>query len=307
LRILLFALTETYESLVPALEEKGHIVKLINQHAGGINIYYGGPKAISWAEEEIKRFKPDIVVSNMAGLTLPPSDDYTYFGNTSESSRLELYKWETRQKAWEYGFELPEVVLECNLNEMQRFPYTTYLKSKYHDMWCQAWKVLPDADLDYQNMIFSEEGASPAYVEKEVDFEVEGYCQYRICNGTYTITSIKGIHGDVSGYKIMGAETDWRNLTCLRDLTPEQEEVYREKCEDWLEYAASLGGNYEGNVSGCITSDLKVYWFEHNGRHSMYSDFVGDADSWLESFTKNTDENFWVFNDHIKGEQQCGE
>ena len=72
-------MTETYETLVPALEEKGHTVKLVTQHGGGfgVNLYFGGPKAIDRAEELIRGFNPDIVVSNMAGLVLPPSDDYT--------------------------------------------------------------------------------------------------------------------------------------------------------------------------------------------------------------------------------------
>lgn len=311
MKILLFALTDTYETVVPALEEKGHTVSLVTQYGGGfgINLYYGGRKAIAWAEEEIRRFEPDIVVNNMPSLMLTPSDDYTYFGNTKESARLELYKWETRQKARECGFELPEVVLECNHHEMQRFPYTTFLKSKYHDTWCQAWKVLPDADLDYLREVFNAEGSFPAFVERGMDFESQVYCKFRISGDSYSINGIHALCGNVDDYKVLGeaVDQDWREGCWLNDLTPDHYKVFREKCESWLDYAVTLGGNYEGTIGAGITEDLEVYWFEQNSRLNTYEDFIGDADSWLESFTKNTEENFWIAQLKQQGEQQCGE
>jgi hypothetical protein len=235
----------------------------------------------------------------MAGLLLPKSDSYTYFGNTEESSRLEMNKWETRQTVKSLGFDFlfPEVVAECNLDEMTYFPYTTYLKSKGNDTFCQAWKVTPDTDLNYHNRVLQHHNRikCPAYVERAVDFEVEGCCQFRIANGSYNLTSVQGIYGNPSGYKQLVGTSDWRDDTYMGDLTPDQHKVVTEKCGEWLEYAATLGGNYEGNIGTGITSDLDVYWFEHNSRQSMYSQFVGDADSWIDSFTKNTNENFWEF------------
>ena len=294
MRILLFALTDTYETVITALEEKGHTVKLITQYSRlGINIYYGSPEAVKWSIEEIRKFSPDVVVNNMPPLMLPLSDDYTYFGNTRESARLELCKWETRQKAWEFGFELPEVVAECNLHEMPRFPYTTFLKSKGNDTWCQAWKVTPETDIEKQNEVFSTESNCPAYVERAIEFEVEGYCQFMVSNGGYSINDMKATHGDVSAYKELDGSTDWREVTYLTDLTQEQYDVFRPLCDDWLEYVATLGGNYEGNIGVGITKDLKVYWFEQNSRLSMYTQFQGDADSWIDSFTTRTEDKFW--------------
>lgn len=300
MKILLIALTETYESLLPALEEKNHQYKLITENScPGKNIYYGIPGTVEWVEEEIRKYSPDLVINNMAGLLLSESDSYTYFGNTKESSRLEMNKWETRQTAKSLGFDFlfPEVVLECNLDEMTHFPYTTYLKSKGNDTFCQAWKVTPDTDLDYHNQTLQHYNniKCPAYVERSVDFEVEGYCQFRIANGSYNFTLVQGIYGNQGGYKQLVGTTDWKKDTYLADLTPDQHTVVTEKCGEWLEYAATLGGNYEGNIGTGITSDLDVYWFEHNSRQSKYAEFVGDADSWIDSFTKNTNENFWEF------------
>jgi hypothetical protein len=301
MKILLIALTDTYECLLPALEEKNHQYKLITElsRPGNHNIYYGGPGTVEWVKEEIRKYSPDLVINNMAGLLLPKSDSYTYFGNTEESSRLEMNKWETRQTVKSLGFDFlfPEVVAECNLDEMTYFPYTTYLKSKGNDTFCQAWKVTPDTDLNYHNRVLQHHNRikCPAYVERAVDFEVEGCCQFRIANGSYNLTSVQGIYGNPSGYKQLVGTSDWRDDTYMGDLTPDQHKVVTEKCGEWLEYAATLGGNYEGNIGTGITSDLDVYWFEHNSRQSMYSQFVGDADSWIDSFTKNTNENFWEF------------
>lgn len=312
MRILLFALTETYETLVPALEEGGHEYRLFNQYScPKSRLYFGFPDAVEWAVEEIRKFSPDVVVNNMPPLILPPSDDYIYFGNTRESARLELCKWETRQKAWECGFKLPEVVLECNLHEMQRFPFTTFLKSKGNDTWCQAWKVLPNADLEKQNNMFlmSSEDPCPAYVERGMDFEVQAYCKFRISGDSYSITGIHALCGNVDDYKIFddSVSQDWREGCWLNDLTPDQYKVFREKSESWLNYAVTLGGNYEGTIGVGITKDLEVYWFEQNSRLNTHEDFIGDVDSWIKSFTENTEESFWIAQLQQQGEQQCGE
>ena len=107
MKILLIALTDTYECLLPALEEKNHQYKLITElsRPGNHNIYYGGPGTVEWVKEEIRKYSPDLVINNMAGLLLPKSDSYTYFGNTEESSRLEMNKWETRQTVKSFGFD----------------------------------------------------------------------------------------------------------------------------------------------------------------------------------------------------------
>lgn len=300
MKIILIALTDTYDTLLPALKEKNHEYKLIDQYScPGRNIYYGGPGVVEWVQEEIRKFSPDIVINNMAGLLLPPSSSYTYFGNSVLSSALEMNKWETRQQAesLDFGFLFPEVVLECNLDEMVYFPYTTFLKSKGNDTFCQAWKVTPDTDLKHHNHVLQHhEGIKcPAFVEKKVDFEVEGYCQFRVTNGTYNITDIKGTYGDGGGYKTLQATTDWREDCCTIDISKKHRDAIEEVCSGWLDYASSFGGSYEGNIGSGITSDSEVYWFEHNSRHTMYSTFQGDADDWLNSFITNSDENFWVF------------
>ena len=291
---------DTYESLIPELEKKGYAYKLIsNTNVGGRNIYLGGAKAVEWAEKEIRKFSPDIVVNNMPPLILSPSNDYTYFGNTRESANLELCKWETRQRASECGFELPEVVAECNMHEMPKFPYTTFLKSKSQDIWCQAWKVTPERDVDLQNKMFKDinDGASfPAYVERGMDFEVQAYTKFRISNNSYAITGIHGLRGEVDAYKEIDSKVhqDWRKSTWLEDLNPDQYKVFREKSESWLDYAVTLGGNYEGTIGGGITKDLKVYWFEQNSRLNTFEDFTGDVDLWLKSFAEKTEESFWT-------------
>jgi hypothetical protein len=180
---------------------------------------------------------------------------------------------------------------------MVYFPYKTFLKSKGNDTFCQAWKVTPDTDLKYHNATLQhDEGIKcPAFVEKAVDFEVEGYCQFRITNGTYDINSIQGIYGDGGGYKQLVDCSDWKKDTCTIDIPRKHRDAIEKVCGEWLEYASSLGGSYEGNIGTGVTSDSEVYWFEHNSRQSMYSTFQGDVDDWLNSFVTNSDENFWVF------------
>lgn len=299
MRILLFSLVDTYESLIPEIEKKGHVCKLFtNRSREGKSIYLGGAEAVDWAVEEIHKFSPDVIVNNMPPLILPSSDNYTYFGNTRESANLELCKWETRQRAWECGFELPEVVAECNMHEMPKFPYTTFLKSKSQDIWCQAWKVTPERNVDLQNEMFKNLNGGisyPAYVERGMDFEVQAYTKFRISNNSYAITGIHGLHGKVDDYKEIDSKVlqDWRKNTWLEDLNPDQYKVFREKSESWLDYAVTLGGNYEGTIGGGITKDLEVYWFEQNSRLNTFEDFTGDVDLWIKSFAEKIDESFW--------------
>lgn len=300
MKIMLFALTDTYESLIPKLEEKGYEYKLFNQYSlKGQNLYMAAPKSIEWVNNEIRKFSPDLIINNMPGLSLPKSHNYTYFGNNEESANLELHKWETRKKAESHGFILPEVLAECHFHDMPPFPHTVYLKSKGRDIFCQSWKVPAGTNMENMRNMFvamCDGHTYPAYVESPVKFDVEGYCQFRVSNNSYTITEMKGSHGILDDYKSVEncIDQDWRKNSWMQDLSPDHYKVFREKCESWLGYVSTLGGNYEGNIGAAIDENLNVYWFEQNSRHMTFTTFKGDVDSWIESFTTNTDENFWA-------------
>ena len=129
MKILLIAFDQTYNFIVPLLEEEGHEVRLLTE-CERIPLIHSS-KSPTYILEQIDEFEPELVINAIATIShLPSSSDYTYIGNTLGSARIETHKWETRQKAQELGWKLPTVLEECDMNEMSTYDTTTYLKPK---------------------------------------------------------------------------------------------------------------------------------------------------------------------------------
>ena len=299
MRILLIALLDTLENKVQPLEEAGHTVKLITGRGDlvedGEPVYYslfeGDDIAVAHALREIDAFSPDLVINAISWLVLPPSDDYTYCGNTAASARLETYRWETRAKAQELGWSLPTVIHECKMNEVPEYNKTVYVKEKYDSQAKQIFKHINN-DAGNSSELFNKDMTTngltgDAYIEDAVDYAVEAWCYFTICNGSYSI--IRSIAA--TGYgddKLLGGLCDWRLPKIeIHDLTDSQSAAWHEKCNAWLTYAATLGGNYEGIIGGCITEDNEVFWFEHGGRPETYNSgaLPGTIQDWIDSLT----------------------
>ena len=294
MKVLILALEDTYESMVPLLENEGHEVRLLSK-CNKVPLLFGTSEGKEYVSQQITEFAPDTVINAIPSIVLPTSSEYTYLGNTSASARLETHKWETREKAAQLGWNLPPVLEQCDMAAMSTYDRTVYLKPKGLNPWNQAWKVPPNTT--YNDQLPS---GVPGFVEESIDYEVEVFCFFTISNGSYSITRMLGC----SGYghdKTMTSHSDWRvgkgDLTHF-ELTDAQAAAWLPKCTAWLDYIVTLGGTYEGSIGGLIDSDNEVYWMEQNSRPFTYNNgsIPGSIQDWIDSLT--TDPNKSVNPNH---------
>ena len=283
MRILLIALETTYNYLVPLLENEGHTVKLMTQSSDEVFLYTGTQQERLFVLDQISKFNPDLVVNALTMLILHPSDNYTYIGNTEESAFLETEKWDTRNQAQGLGWVLPPVLEECNMNAMSAQNRDVYLKAKNRNVFNQGFKVPANSTLNTTMPSIA------AYVEDLVNFEWQIMAQFTISQGSYSIRKIVGCTAGSSagGDKLIESNGNWKDYYTLFDLTEEQDALVRPKCEAWLAYAVTRGGNYEGFLEAGITADNTVYWLEQNSRPATNTlGFVsGTAQDWIEGLT----------------------
>lgn len=283
MRILLIALETTYNYLVPLLENEGHTVKLMTQSSDEVFLYTGTQQERLFVLDQISKFNPDLVVNALTMLILHPSDNYTYIGNTEESAFLETEKWDTRNQAQGLGWVLPPVLEECNMNAMSTQNRDVYLKAKNRNVFNQGLKVPANSTLNTTMPSIA------AYVEDLVNFEWQMMTQFTISQGSYSIRKIVGCTAGSSagGDKLIESNGNWKDYYTLFDLTEEQDALVRPKCEAWLAYAVTRGGNYEGFLEAGITADNTVYWLEQNSRPATNTlGFVsGTAQDWIEGLT----------------------
>lgn len=283
MRILLIALETTYNYLVPLLENEGHTVKLMTQSSDEVFLYTGTQPERLFVLDQISKFNPDLVVNALTMLILHPSDNYTYIGNTEESAFLETEKWDTRNQAQGLGWVLPPVLEECNMNAMSAQNRDVYLKAKNRNVFNQGFKVPANSTLNTTMPSIA------AYVEDLVNFEWQMMTQFTISQGSYSIRKIVGCTAGSSagGDKLIESNGNWKDYYTLFDLTEEQDALVRPKCEAWLAYAVTRGGNYEGFLEAGITADNTVYWLEQNSRPATNTlGFVsGTAQDWIEGLT----------------------
>lgn len=293
MKIVLISLANTYETVISQLESEGHSVLHITEKDG---VYGGNSSAISTLETVISNFNPDIVVNNMPSVSLSNTSNFTYVANTQASADLELKKWETRQKAKELGFLLPTVLEECTMNTVSTaHTDTVFLKAKDVDPWHQSWKIPAGTDIATHNKHFPP--SIPAFVEADVGHDIEGNCMFTMHNGSYTINKTTGYTGR-GNEKVLSGKGDWKEGTEFKDLTSEQETAFLSLCTTWLNYAATLGGSYQGEICAGIKG-TDVYWFEQNSRRSTYGSFVGTGQNWLDSLksdSSKSSETRWDYN-----------
>ena len=301
MKIILIAYPTTLEYLVPLLEADNHQVLLLTGNTN-INLSRRNSDNLNYIVDSINTFDPDLVVNAVTHIFLPHSSDYTYIGNTELSSQLETHKWTSRTKASELGWSLPTLLEECKMNTVSDYNRTVYVKPKGPSPTHQIYKLTTDlARIKNQsnesastifNNIMTNEGLSDidAYVEDSVDYEVEAWCFFTISNGSYSIIRTLGCTG-YGDDKLVYTTGDWRqgDIT-LVDLTDAQRAAFITKCEAWLDYAVTLGGNYEGTLGGAITDDNTVYWFEQNSRPGTYNIGMlpGTVQDWIDGLTTDS-------------------
>lgn len=287
LRILFLSLSNTYEALIEQLHSEGHIVEQLTEHEG---IFCSPPEIVtSLAVDKINRFYPNYVINNRPSLFLPPlSTNSIVLGNTEASANLELKKWETRQKAAELGFLLPEVLEECTLSTVSTtHTNTVFLKPKGIDPWHTAWKIPAGTDITNHNNELAVD--IPAYVEADVQHDMQVDCCFTMHEGSYAINSILATTSRGDEKILLGGSESWVQGLEYVTLTQEQESIVTALFNNWLNYTATLGGTYQG----CITTGLKgteVYWYEQNSRKGTHTTFVGSGQDWLNSLTVDPSE-----------------
>lgn len=283
MKIVIIGLSNTYESLVSVLEEAGHTVFLITDRSHPVGIEENTESTRNYVQGLISDFNPDLVVNGMHTLMLSDSSDYTYIGNTQESANLETNKWDARIKAGELGWLLPPIVEECTFNTVTVKDRTTFVKPKYG--WEGVYKILRNED-PKQHKLFPKTD-DEVYVEEAVECEVVACCHFTISNSSYQIIRIDGTN-TTGEQKRLDTISDWRLKSSIVPLTSLQHHEFEKHCKKWLDYAVTLGGNYEGNLMGALTKGNQgVYWFEQNSRLCTGpGTYLGTADDWINSLIK---------------------
>jgi|TARA_R110000803_G_scaffold49504_2_gene102953 hypothetical protein len=278
MKILIIALDQTYNFTVPLLEADGHEVLLLTK-CGKLPLLYSTPRCKTYILEQLAEFEPSLIVNAIPSIFLPTSSEYTYIGNSALSARLETHKWETRQKAEELGFLLPTVLEECSMNTMASYSETTYLKPKGSDTHSSSIQV--PANTTYTFPI-----DSAAYVEENLPHVLTACCRFTISGGAYHINRITGWTGG-GGSKGMNTGADWTDSYTVVEIPSAIEVEFLAKCRTWLDYAVTLGGNYEGFFETAVTAANEFYWLEHNSRPSTYQEAFksGTVQDWLDGLT----------------------
>lgn len=285
MKILLLALPTTLDHLVPMFESEGHEVKLLT-HAmhEELSISLYRPESLYYIRKEVEDFQPDFVVNTIVSLYLNIktflADNTVVLQNTIESSDLEKNRFATRLLAKEHGgFELPPLLIEQTgdllslpVNETQE----QFVKPRNFLDECAVVPPNVEYHLQYDS-----------YVEADVDPDVEAWCFFTMCEDQYSIIRTIGSTGAKQS-KTLGSGASFPEGVNLIDLTDEQESLFLEKCNAWLNYVKTLGGNYEGCIGGLIKDD-KVFWCEQNSRPGINN--IGmipsTAENWLEGLKSN--------------------
>jgi hypothetical protein len=282
MRLQIFSSWRIYDNIATFVENSGHQVDLVTQYSFG-RLFYGQEDAHEFARQRIQQFQPTHVINNIPHLNLA-SPDYVYIGNTEASARIETHKWDTRQKAQELGFLLPEVLEECPMNGMtQTYLEDVYLKPKYWDEQHRSWKILANTDHTLHNTKM-EDNSAEGFIERDVQHDFEAICQFTICNNSYKIQHMIAYYGG-GNEKIHGADdTQWKEGTRYEEIPPSLLSSWESQCTRWLDYVCTLGGNYQGGMGAGVT-DTGFHWYEQNCRKGTPGVFTGDFFEWWKSLT----------------------
>lgn len=269
----------TYDDIISQMETDGHTVKQLT-NLDFMELYCGRDYLTEWIENDIAAFSPDYVINNIPSIRLSASSDYTYLGNTIDSSNLDLEKWNSRSKAGELGWNLAEVLEECTMDSVSTsYTDTVFLKPKYWDDTHVSWKIPAGSDIAAHNLNFL---SFDAFVEKDIGLDREFVCDFIMADGSYHIYGIEAFD-DFSESKVYGNYAkNWKDNTVKVSWTQAEEDAFKALCVKWLDFAATKGGNYEGDITGAIKND-EFYWFEQNCKKGPRGTFTGDYQDWLDT------------------------
>ena len=284
MKLMIFSTNAVYDELVIQLQSAGHEVELVTP-SSLLSLFLGLDDSHQYARERIEEFQPTHVLNNIPALSLS-STEYEYIGNSTESAQLELYRWNTRQKAQELGFLLPTVLEECPMDGLTKtYSEDVYLKPKGWDYAHRSWKIPANTDPAIHNSYLAGNSAL-GFIERQVPHTIEALCQFTVSNNSYKIQYMRGYIGG-GNEKIVGAdEYIWKENTRYESLSTDILNSWESQCTRWLDYVKTLGGSYQGAIGAGVTDD-GFYWYEQNSRRGTGVKFVGDHETWWESLTTN--------------------
>jgi len=278
MKILLLALPTTLDHLVPMFESEGHDVRLLTTGPENMSLYVS--ECYNYIIEQISEFEPDHIVNAVVNLHFELGIDtypwiFNVLQNTPESAALEHNRYNARTLAREHGgFELAPLLIE-QTGDLLSLPI-----NESQGQFVKPRNFLDECIVVPPNTEFSLQYDS--YVEADVDPDVEAWCFFTMCGDKYSIIRTIASTGAKES-KTLGSGTSFPEGVTLIDLTDEQETLFLEKCNAWLNYAKTLGGHYEGCIGGLIKDD-RVFWCEQNSRPGINN--IGmipsTAENWLE-------------------------
>ena len=232
MKILLLALPTTLDHLVPMFESEGHDVRLLTNGPENMSLYVS--ECYNYIIEQISEFEPDHIVNAVVNLHFELGIDtypwiFNVLQNTPESAALEHNRYNARTLAREHGgFELAPLLIE-QTGDLLSLPI-----NESQEQFVKPRNFLDECIVVPPNTEFSLQYDS--YVEADVDPDVEAWCFFTMCGDKYSIIRTIASTGAKEN-KTLGSGTSFPEGVTLIDLTDEQETLFLEKCNAWLNYA----------------------------------------------------------------------
>ena len=202
--------------------------------------------------------------------------EYDYIGLTREAGWLECRKWWTRTKLEKLGIRLPklldEVTVPCVVKPIQT--------SGNND---SAAIVLKENHVDWVRRVLDVDPSFEYYIEEYISDAIETNVEFVVSGGKWSIYHHQQVLGEDTA-KVAGGFTHWTRFAGYHRLSDDNRELALENAKTILDWAATLGGDYLGQITGLV-KDGKWYFCEINSRPEQSNSlpYFITGDEWLEA------------------------
>jgi len=232
----------------------------------------------SVARRFVKDNRIDTIINSWPKFTVPNEwkRDLDYIGLSEESAWLECRKWWTRQHIDELGVKLPKlldkVTAPCVVKPIQT--------SGNND---SASIVLNQNHVDWVGRLLDVDPAFDYYIEEYISDNIETNVEFVVSGGKWSIYHHQQVMGEDDA-KIAGNFTHWTRFAGYKKLSGKNLEITLDNAKVILDWVATLGGDYLGQITGLI-KDGEWYFCEINSRPEQSNSlpYFITGDEWLEA------------------------
>ena len=222
----------------------------------------------------------DTIINSWPMYPVPPKwrRELDYIGLTKESSWLECRKLWTREHIEKLGVKLPKLLSELELPCVVKPVRTSNIAgdsasivlTEKHRQW------VIEKQPDY-------------YIEEYISDNIETNVEFVISGGRWSIYHHQQVMGEDEA-KMAGGFTHWTRFAGYGKLSDKHRDLTLENAKTILDWAATLGGDYLGQITGLI-KDGEWYFCEINVRPEQSNSlpYFITGDEWLDAMHGSPD------------------